>query len=654
MNDKTLTGKTRMKDTPGRMKEYMLLNDGTKFLSSNYVYYDSLQELYPERYIAIKSSLNKYKGEISDAIKDSSKVYKMAEAELNKEIRLLNEKFGASFNAEKFLNGKNIQDFKELYAGLNKAINFAMGYDEVYERNVTLIKTSKKRKSLFEEDKILEGGKKSIITYYPTYLEQQFQEDLDKIREKLIIIVRKNPEDVDTMKKEMTNSLQKDFQETCKKAAIRMFSNERKLELEAELLKSGALSEQEVLEQRRAYEELKMALEGTQFTNGAWSGQGAYFLEEIFKLYHIQDVIDSLTKEILSTRNVKEVISKKRGRSKVKFDLGKEGSAFKQAISVAIDSRGGNMLELVENLTTNIAFSNKKIFGGSYHSGGTGQMKADNIITVGIDISTIANRLETFYKNNKEEKEEDDEKSKSNREKNIRAIDDLHKNLKGINNGFIIYSSAKNYTYKDGFGGFSAGSGQSIENFVAMFQNVHRTVRKNFRSVAGLILQLIPDAIGEKILDKGEIEDLIAQNIAYLLFDDFEKIGYENAKATNALHLMDLNGVFVPLSFILFLLAKAIDESRDAPHKIAKVSISVPSELMFKKVSSDRDWTDVYQRVLYGDSNKAKEINQNYGNTSHGLVNIAWREQRKQAQQQAKISAHFLSDFQKIITEFYQ
>lgn len=635
MKEKTPTGKTRMIDTPGRMKEYMPLSEGSKSLSSNYVYYESLSEDYPIIYGQMRSQLMDYEREISDTVLNSSKVYAMAEVELNKEIRLLNEKFGGNFNAEKFLTGKNIKDFKELYAGLNKAINFAMGYEKVYERNITLIKTSKKRESLFEKDKILEGGKKSIITYYPTYLEQQLQIDLDEVRGKLEKIVRKNFADVDTMKREITISLQKDFQEICKKAAIRMFSNERRLELEAELLKSGILSEEEVLKQREAYEELKMALEGTTFTGSGWTGPGAYFLEEVFKLYKIQDVIDSLTKQIVTEKNVKSVISKKRGRSTVKYDLNKKDSAFKQAISVAIDSRGGNMLELVENLATNISFSNKGISGGSFHSGNTGEMKADNIITVGIDTSIIADRLKDFFENSKreEETEKKEEDNKSARAQNIRAIDDLHKSLKGINNGFIIYSSAKNYTYKEGFGGFSAGSAQSVENFNAMFQNVHRSVRKNFRSAAGLILQLIPGAIGASILSKENLEDLIAQNIAYLLFDDFEKIGYENTRVTNALHLMDLNGVFVPLSFILFLLARAIDEANGAPHRIAKVSIKTPAEVLYKKSNPKQKWIEVYG----------------------GLTEMeAWNKQRKIAQQSSTISAHFLNSFQKVITEFFK
>jgi hypothetical protein len=95
---------------------------------------------------------------------------------------------------------------------------------------------------------------------------------------------------------------------------------------------------------------------------------------------------------------------------------------------------------------------------------------------------------------------------------------------------------------------------------------------------------------------------------------------------------MDLNGVFVPLSFILFLLARAIDEAKGAPHRIAKVSIKTPAEVLYKKSNPKQRWIDVYG----------------------GLTEMeAWNKQRKVAQQSSTISAHFLNSFQKVITEFF-
>jgi hypothetical protein len=48
-------------------------------------------------------------------------------------------------------------------------------------------------------------------------------------------------------------------------------------------------------------------------------------------------------------------------------------------------------------------------------------------------------------------------------------------------------------------------------------------------------------------------------NIAAFLFDDFTSIGDVNMSGANALHIFDLNGVFVPLSVLLFKLAEAAE-----------------------------------------------------------------------------------------------
>ncbi len=143
-----------------------------------------------------------------------------------------------------------------------------------------------------------------------------------------------------------------------------------------------------------------------------------------------------------------------------------------------------------------------------------------------------------------------------NRAKNVQAIEKLYEDLKDVRNGFIVYSSAKNYTYNDKFGGFSAGQEQNIGNFLEMMEDVSHSTKKNYKTLMGIILQLGEGAIGEKVLNKDNIENLLAQNIALFLFDDFQTLGGESPGPT-AIHLMDLNGIYVPLSFILVLLSFA-------------------------------------------------------------------------------------------------
>ena len=147
----------------------------------------------------------------------------------------------------------------------------------------------------------------------------------------------------------------------------------------------------------------------------------------------------------------------------------------------------------------------------------------------------------------------------------------------------------------------------------------------------GIILQLGEGAIGEKVLNKDNIENLLAQNIALFLFDDFQTLGGESPGPT-AIHLMDLNGIYVPLSFILFLLADAIRFAREDVSRIrdvASVRINV-SPILFPTAADQRKWEK---------ENEATPIE-------------AWNEQRYQAQKSTTIRAHFLKNFQQIITSF--
>jgi hypothetical protein len=103
--------------------------------------------------------------------------------------------------------------------------------------------------------------------------------------------------------------------------------------------------------------------------------------------------------------------------------------------------RGGLTLEAI----TDLIFSQ---FRNDGH-GVTGDkgIKADNILTIGIDYSEIENFLES--------------RKLGTREENVDAFKALGEHLKNVGDSFIVYSSAKNYSITDGFrdrGGFSAGS----------------------------------------------------------------------------------------------------------------------------------------------------------------------------------------------------
>lgn len=589
------------------LNEYALLNSDSESMASNYVFYERLKNNrsgYSYLYGKIKPTLSRYREEIGESVVDDSKVRAMAEAELAKEIRVLQDVFGTEIDASRFLAGRRLNDFKELYDGLTKAINSTLGIKEIYERNVTLIQTSKKRISPVT-NKLLSGGQKSIISFYHTYLIQQIEIDLDDIAKGLEEVFNNLPPNK-SLEEAAKEFLQVRLRETCKQAALRMFSPERELELQAEL--ELGLSPEELQRQREAYQELYFALSQE-------DSNSSPFVQQLFDIYKVQDVIKALTEEIDSSGRIASRTRNEKGKYGIAND-----ATFKQ-VGVNIHQRGGLTLEAFENFTVNTILKKTGQKGGSVSSGATG-MKADNIITLEIDADRVARSLAESYQTGS---------GSENRAKNVQAIEKLYDDLKDVRNGFIVYSSAKNYTYNDKFGGFSAGQEQNISNFLEMMNDVSRSTRKNYKTLMGIILQLGEGAIGEKVLDKDNIENLLAQNIALFLFDDFQTLGGESPGPT-AIHLMDLNGIYVPLSFILFLLADAIRFAREDVSRIrdvASVRINV-SPILFPTAADQRKWEK---------ENEATPIE-------------AWNEQRYQAQKSTTIRAHFLKNFQQIITSF--
>ena len=75
---------------------------------------------------------------------------------------------------------------------------------------------------------------------------------------------------------------------------------------------------------------------------------------------------------------------------------------------------------------------------------------------------------------------------------------------------------------------------------------------------------------------------LLAQDVAYMLFDDYTTIGTKSA-SSRAIHIMNLNGIMIPLSLILILLADAIENLDDlkAQRQIVNVKIKSP-DILFK------------------------------------------------------------------------
>ena len=281
----------------------------------------------------------------------------------------------------------------------------------------------------------------------------------------------------------------------------------------------------------------------------------------------------------------------------------KEGSKAKNIPSLSnkhyIYQRGGLTLEAINDLINKSFRLDGKT--DSTVIGGKGA-KADTIFTIDIDLTDVMEYLDSF--------------TLGTRKENIEAFTALGEHLKRFSDGFIVYQSAKNYSLTDGFresGGFSAGSALTLGQYGELMESAGKKVK----TFVGAIEQLARGAVGQD-MDKTDYADIISKNIAYLLFDDYNTIGAGLENGPDAIHIMNLNGLFVPISSILFALADAIDNEQSI-RGIVKTSIKIP-------------------KIMY-DTN-------DYGSLTPGE---AWRTQRDTMLADTRIETHFLGNLQNML-----
>ena len=407
-------------------------------------------------------------------------------------------------------------------------------------------------------------GMKAVFSWYPTYFMKAWQEFWPKIKSNAEARFMKNIPIGDAL----AEVLDRFMPQICERGIQLMFDGP---EVESSLIDKNLKS---------AYAALVSQI-GSIHTAGSVANQ-------IYKAYQLDDLKESLTKEI----EVKDKrIYAKQAKPKVT-----------SIISQSIHSRGGLTLEAVETAIFQMIASSIDS-GAVKHSGSKG-IKADNVLSFSIDPELISSSLE---------------RAGANREENIRALSELGNKLSKLDDGFIVYSSDKNYSLNANFKGFNAGStGANAASFLNSLPNTSASVS----TLIGAIQQLGKGAMLEG--RKAEFEMLIAQDVAYMLFDDFTTIG-NMSSGGNAIHIMNLNGIMMPLSVVLTLLADAIESiNEDNIRRIVNVTIKAPA-------------------ILYPTMDDQKAA---FPDNPHA----AWEVQKQYALDNTQITAKFMKDFKSLIT----
>ena len=191
--------------------------------------------------------------------------------------------------------------------------------------------------------------------------------------------------------------------------------------------------------------------------------------------------------------------------------------------------------------------------------------------------------------------------------------------LDKIDTGFIIQESAKNYTLseefsKHGFGNITKGT----EIINLMNQAGYNASESFLESIYNLGNGAILDDHGEF---REELKEQLITVIANFLFDDWDTIG---VKGGRAIHVFDLNGVKVPLSYLLIATGKAILDATQNPKKIVNISISIPP---------------------------AQQMTASMKKKGEAEILSFWKQQAEDAQKKTYISIHFLKNFTDLIQQ---
>lgn len=437
------------------------------------------------------------------------------------------------------------------------------GFKEV----VDALNSALNLKKIYERNKILikeTKGQKGVYSWFPTYFMKAWEEGSEELLRQWQAEALSSGDLTVALEKVLNSELPKILVSGIKKM------------LDGPEVENVKIPQ----ELRDAYSSL-IAEIGTIQQSGSVANQ-------LYQVYQLDKLKDTLLQELSSSIDMNALTDK-----------------AKSMISLNIHSRGGYTLEAIE--TAIFQQVGRAINGKAIHSGDLG-IKADNILTIDIDPSIVYQAFEL---------------AGENREKNVAALTELGEKIKNLNEGFIVYSSDKNYTLNSKFGGYSAGNAERIEPFLSrVYQN-----SSSLNTLIGAINQLGEGAMLSEQEDA--FERMLAQDIAYLLFDDYATIG-EADSAGRSIHVMNLNGIMIPLSMILELLAEAIDATyidTNRIRKIVNVDIKVP-KIEFETQGEQVTWQE-----------------------QHPEQN-AWDYQRQQTLNNSTISAKFLHSFRQIVQEF--
>jgi len=528
----------------------------------------------------------------------------LASYEFAKEEALLEKHFGiTSYDPSSEDCGK----------ALIEAYNLILNTREIFERNALLIANTQ--------------GQTSLPTHLPTYLNHALKEWIDgdkgqkmkieigkKIAEGEVTGEDKTEEVLNFVKKTLDNNTY----DIVKDALMKMFSSSTKAETGLKKI----VGDEEYSRLGKAYTEVFKAIskvketaKTNEFVRGmvqSYNLEG--FGEMLTNSLSGQDITEGNIGDLIKGFNFDTEFKEKRVRGSYS-GIGYEWFGnYLSSLAVTLNSKGTK----VESVHT----------GGAKDPKFFANQKADFALLIGFKDGAgdaMEKKLEKFQG--------------KGRGTNVMDVKNLTKEMFekfGNDDSFMIYVNSKNYTlnskfktgYGDGIGGYSAGTPIDLNTW----DDIMHQMNIQGRDFIFTIMQLIPGAIGSpngETTNKEKVSDMFARAIGSALFDDFEPddpYRRQGGADFKTIHLLYLNGIYVPLSVFYTLLAQAFGDLKSSLERddLVQVSFSLPAQIEYP------EWDD------------------------QKGVEHAWNIQQQIALDNIKVSYHFLRGYKKFLQQFYE
>ena len=208
-------------------------------------------------------------------------------------------------------------------------------------------------------------------------------------------------------------------------------------------------------------------------------------------------------------------------------------------------------------------------------------------------------------------------------------------NLSKLTNSFITYTSDKMYKLDSDFSGFHNGGHQPLYNLPNYIESagIDASIGMDFVYTAYNTLETaVYEGQREEIQE--QITNVLTAAAAKLLFNDWSTVGVEQTSGAQTLHVFNLDGVIVPVSYVLLNLGQGMIDAAADMSRYFSVSVSLPQTVAYKQ----GEWHS------FGQSDQVIK----------SVLYAKWKEQFDDAQKESYFSTKFLSNFKGLMNTLMQ